>query len=56
MGVGQISRELMMRLGSSGPGLTSMVVTHGVEELKATLVANQQANLEFERARGEKTL
>jgi hypothetical protein len=45
----------MTRLGSSRPGLTSVAFAHGVVELKATLEANQQANLEFERARKEKT-
>jgi hypothetical protein len=52
---GRVSRELMTRLGSGGPGLTSVAFAHGVADLKATLEANQQANLEFERARKEKT-
>jgi hypothetical protein len=40
---------LMTRLGSGGLGLTSVAFAHGVAELKVTLEANQQANLEFER-------
>jgi hypothetical protein len=52
---GRVLRELMAWLGSGGPGLTSVAFAHGVEELKATLVANQKANLEFERTRKEKT-
>jgi hypothetical protein len=51
----RVSRELMTRLGRGGLGLTSVAFAHGVAELKATLVANQQANQEFDRARKEKS-